>query len=111
MNFFHTLTLILLAALLTGCHIERAFDYPDEYKMYHLNGKYPKKNSALAEQTKQDMLSCGFANTYNNQGYGSRNTRAIYSLCMDQKGYLIDGKLKTCEISIYKHTETCKTLN
>ena len=48
--------LILISLTLSGCHIERAFDYPDEYKGYYFHGKYPTKGSALAEQTKKDML-------------------------------------------------------
>lgn len=106
-----TLLTSLMAILLSGCHMKRAFSYPFEYTMYHLNGKYPDEGTRLAEQTKQDMLSCGFRNTSNNTGYMTLNEGAKASICMDRKGYLIDGKKNTCDTNIYRNTETCKNLN
>ena len=101
--------LILISLTLSGCHIERAFDYPDEYKGYYFHGKYPTKGSALAEQTKKDMLDCGFRNTWNNIGYMTKNEVAISSMCMENKGYSKNGETrKTCDYEVYQGTEACQ---
>lgn len=98
---------------LTSCISFDGFDYPDEYKMFYLNGKSAKPNTAFAEKVKQDMLACGFKNTSDNIGYMSHNEWVLANFCMEEKGYkpgYIGRKMANtiCDFKVYQQTEACR---
>ncbi|MCF7528805.1 hypothetical protein ACOR62_06085 [Neisseria lisongii] len=92
------LFIVSVVLLLSACGT-----FPSASEYWTINGKWPGY-----EQVQTDMMNCGFINAWNNVDMPHDEYIKAY-LCMEQKGYLFNGK-KTCDKSVYRDNPVCKNI-
>ena len=90
------LSLILLSLVVVRCGT-----FPTASDYWTIDGVWPGY-----EKVQNDMLSCGFTNTWNPTDM-PRNEKLKAHLCMEKKGYLFNDK-PVCKWSFYNDLPACK---